>query len=182
MDILWLEEILWKKSCITLDGWNPINDGINLLSTGGFFFFPYTFLTVSQTYHHEHFKINSWQLGPYTQSNELFTSILWGQKVFFCLDRLFSAFQFPISLQPPHQTQILRKKSHGFLRKHPQPPRIRRDGSSKGEWFELGHRCTLVFQSVDGAFHGHGGTPIAGWSIIENPWKSMKIPSKMDEN
>ena len=24
----------WKKSCTTLDGWNPINNGINHLSTG----------------------------------------------------------------------------------------------------------------------------------------------------
>ena len=27
----------WKKSCTTLDGWNPINDGINHLSTGAGF-------------------------------------------------------------------------------------------------------------------------------------------------
>ena len=29
--------LLWKKSCTTLDGWNPINDGINHLSTGAGF-------------------------------------------------------------------------------------------------------------------------------------------------
>ena len=27
----------WKKSCTTLDGWNPINNGINHLSTGAGF-------------------------------------------------------------------------------------------------------------------------------------------------
>ena len=27
----------WKKSCTTLDGWNPINNGINYLSTGAGF-------------------------------------------------------------------------------------------------------------------------------------------------
>ena len=27
----------WRKSCITLDGWNPINNGINHLSTGAGF-------------------------------------------------------------------------------------------------------------------------------------------------
>ena len=27
----------WKKSCITLDGWNPINNGISHLSTGAGF-------------------------------------------------------------------------------------------------------------------------------------------------
>ena len=30
----------WKKSCTTLDGWNPINDGINHLSTGAGFLPP----------------------------------------------------------------------------------------------------------------------------------------------
>ena len=27
----------WKKSCTTLDGWNPVNNGINHLSTGAGF-------------------------------------------------------------------------------------------------------------------------------------------------
>ena len=30
----------WKKSCTTLDGWNPINNGINHLSTVQDFFHP----------------------------------------------------------------------------------------------------------------------------------------------
>jgi hypothetical protein len=29
--------MVWKKSCTTLDGWNPINNGINHLSTGAGF-------------------------------------------------------------------------------------------------------------------------------------------------
>ena len=39
----------WKKSCTTLDGWNPINNGVNHLSTGAGFLPS----TVCHTCHHK---------------------------------------------------------------------------------------------------------------------------------
>ena len=36
-------------------------------------------------------------------------------------------------------------------------------------------QTTLVLSCLIGGFHGHGGTPIAGWFIIENPIQKWMI-------
>ena len=61
----------WKKSCTTLDGWNPINSGINYLWTGAGFL-PSTVCSFCEKHQHTLFlsstdclkncPLNQWQL------------------------------------------------------------------------------------------------------------------------